>query len=110
MRALVDAHGELRELSPNTLAAIGDTSPVSASLTDLHARATDTIQTHHYDATELLQRAAAMIGERPGLTVDLGAVVLAAVAVERLVRRVATRAMAMTSSSTILPWLGGTGR
>ncbi len=58
VRALVDAHAELRDVSAGALAAVRDASPVGRDLVRLHQSVTDALRDDWYDVTDVLVVAA----------------------------------------------------
>ena len=76
VKALALAHQELRDLSPGALQAISETTAVTPSLIRLHDQATDATRGDHYDATDLLDQATALVTATPELTSELGQLVL----------------------------------
>ena len=75
IRALTQAHTELRDLSGGALDAVAGASTLAADLVRLHRRVTDSLTPQWYDVTELLRRAGAVSGA-DGAAAVLGSVVL----------------------------------
>lgn len=71
VRALADAHRQLRDLTPAARAAVAAATPVSADLVRLHDSVTGRLEDGWYDATDLLAAAADRVD-----TADLGQIVL----------------------------------
>ena len=76
VRALVDAHRELRDVDEAVLEAIAGAGTVAHDLVALHRRVTDRLHERFYDVTDLRTEAAALLAARPELRSEIGTVVL----------------------------------
>ncbi len=75
VRALADAHAELRDISPGALAAVRDASPVGYDLVTLHESVSAVLRADWYDVTDVLVVAAEQLTEA-GAAAELGTCVL----------------------------------
>lgn len=77
VRALVEAHRELRELDTVGLDAIAASGePIASDLVRLHRRVEVLLAEEWYDATDLRRAAVTALRDLPGLGREIGAVVL----------------------------------
>lgn len=75
IRALTNAHRELRDLSDAALDTISE-SPLGHDLVRLHREVTDRLSEKWYDPTDLLHTAAHIVNEHPERVDEMGAIVL----------------------------------
>jgi ATP-dependent helicase/nuclease subunit B len=77
VRALVEAHRELREVDAAALDAIADSGePIAADLVRLHRRVVALLAADWYDAKDLRETATAALAAEPIRAGEIGAVVL----------------------------------
>jgi hypothetical protein len=77
VRALVDAHHELRELDKDALIAIAVSDErVSKELVRLHRRVSEALATSWYDTADLRRTAVEVIRAHPGRGAELGQVIV----------------------------------
>ncbi|PWD49385.1 hypothetical protein C8046_00265 [Serinibacter arcticus] len=66
IRALVQAHRELRDLDAGGLAAVAASGALAHEVVSLHRRVTSALEAGWYDETDLLREAARRVAERAG--------------------------------------------
>jgi len=76
IRALTNAHGELRDLTGSALDAAAGASSLADEVVRLHRDVAQDLAERWYDTTDLLHTAAAFAAERPERLAELGVVVL----------------------------------
>jgi ATP-dependent helicase/nuclease subunit B len=76
IRALTNAHRELRDLTTEAHQAIADASPLGRDLVRLHREVTHRLSETWYDPTELLHTAARIVNEHPRRIQEMGGIVL----------------------------------
>ena len=77
VRALVEAHRELREVDAAVLDAIADSGePIAADLVRLHRRVVTLLAADWYDTKDLRETATATLTAEPARAGEIGAVVL----------------------------------
>jgi ATP-dependent helicase/nuclease subunit B len=76
IRALTNAHRELRDLTAEALQAVATASPLGHDLVRLHYEVCDRLSETWYDPTDLLRTAADIVNEHPELVAEMGAIVL----------------------------------
>jgi len=76
IRALVNAHRELRDLSSAGLDGVAGASTLAADLVRLHTSVTESLQTDWYDATDLLEAASQRVDVETDVATELGDIVL----------------------------------
>jgi ATP-dependent helicase/nuclease subunit B len=76
IRALTNAHRELRDLSIVAQRAVASASPLGRDLVRLHRQVADRLNEKWYDPTDLLHTAASIVDEHPDRVEEMGAIVL----------------------------------
>jgi ATP-dependent helicase/nuclease subunit B len=76
IRALTNAHRELRDLSEPALDTISAETPLGGDLVRLHREVSVRLSKRWYDPTDLLHTAAHIVSEQPERVDEMGAIVL----------------------------------
>jgi ATP-dependent helicase/nuclease subunit B len=76
IRALTNAHRELRDLSDAALDTISAETPLGHDLVRLHREVTDRLTEKWYNPTDLLHTAAGIVKQHPERVVEMGAIAL----------------------------------
>jgi ATP-dependent helicase/nuclease subunit B len=76
IRALTDAHRELRDLSEPALDTVSAETPLGGDLVRLHREVSVGLSERWYDPTDLLYTAAHIVSEQPERVDEMGAIVL----------------------------------
>jgi ATP-dependent helicase/nuclease subunit B len=76
IRALTNAHRELRDLTAEAQHAVANASPLGHDLVRLHCEVSDRLSERWYDPTDLLRTAADIVNEHPELVAEMAAIIL----------------------------------